>query len=145
DIPDENNLKLAHLVQSYPWMVYSNTLSTVNTGDDELDAQQLNLFGSFTGLENGSVPSAFVRPQGKTVICIGNSVVLNAEPQDGDSYKWLRNGLEVSGANGTTYTTSQPGQYSVVIEFGSKTIESVPVTITTIAAPNAVVNANGPL
>lgn len=148
DIANENELRLAQRVPSYPWMVYSSPLSTVNTTANVINAAQLNRFGSFTGLENGSVPSAFVRPQGRNIFCVGSSVVLRAEPQPGDFYKWYLNGTEIPGASGATnntYTATQAGQYSVAITFGSKVVESVPVAISTVAPPNAVVVANGPL
>ena len=80
DIPNDNNLRLAHKVTSYPWMVYSGSLSSVNTTSKDIDATDLNRFGAYTGLENNAVPSSFVRPQGGTIICIGNSVTINAEP-----------------------------------------------------------------
>src|SRR5690606_16591080 len=139
---------LAHRVQGYPWMVYSGSLSSVDTATNKIDAAKLNRFGSFTALENGSVPSAFVRAQGSVVICIGNSVQLDAEPQDGDNYAWYRNGVAIAGASGPnvrSYTANQAGDYSVAITFGSNQVESVPVTVSTIAAPNALVSANGPL
>jgi hypothetical protein len=148
DIPNDNNLKLAHRVTGYPWMVYSGGLSTVNTGTKELDATAMNRYGIFTGLEDGSIKSAFVRAQGKTIICVGNTVQLNAEPQDGDYYKWYFNSTPIPGAEGASVksiTASQAGDYSVAITFSGKTIESVPLSITTIAAPNALISANGPL
>jgi len=148
DIANENELRLAQRVQGYPWMVYSGALSTSNITTNNIDAAQLNRYGSFTGLENGSIPSAFVRPNGKVIICVGSTVVLQAEPQNGDFYKWYRNGIEIPGASGInnkTYTASLAGDYSVAITFSGKIIESVPVTISTIAAPNALINANGPL
>ncbi|MCB9045188.1 MAG: right-handed parallel beta-helix repeat-containing protein [Chitinophagales bacterium] len=148
DIAAEQNLRLAHRVNGYPWMVYSGSLSTVDTTTDNIDASKLNRFGSYTALENGSIASAFVRAQGSVVICIGNSVLLNAEPQDGDNYKWYRNKTAIPGADGPnakSYLATQPGDYSVVITFSGKSVESVPVTVTTIAPPNALINANGPL
>lgn len=145
DIANENDLRLAHRLQPYQWMVYSNTLSNVNTINKTIHARALSREGSFTGLENGSILSAFVQPQDKTVICIGTSVLLNAEPQNGDLYKWFRNGTEIIGANTKSYTATLAGDYSVQITFSGKIVESVPVTISTIAAPNAVINANGTL
>lgn len=148
DIANENELRLAHKVTSFPWMVYSGTLSTVNTTTNNIDGTMLNRFGAFTGLENGSIPSAFVRPQGSIIICFGNNVQLNAEPANGDYYKWYRNGLPIQGAEGAqskTFTATQAGDYSVEITFSGKTIMSVPVTITTIAAPNALISSNRPL
>jgi parallel beta-helix repeat protein len=149
DIAAEGNLRLAHLVQGYPWMVYSGSLSSnTHPVSNNIDAQKLNRFGSFSALENNSVASAFVRAQGSTIICTGNSVQLNAEPQDGDNYKWYRNGVAIPGADGAqakSYLATQAGDYSVEITFSGKSVESVPVTISTIAPPNAIVSANRPL
>lgn len=148
DIGNENDLRLAQKVASYPWMVYSDLLSSSNAAANEINASALNRFGSFTGLENGSIPSAFVRSGGKVIICVGNSVQLRAEPQTGDFYKWYLNGLEIPGASGpsaTTYNATLAGDYTVAITYGGKIVESVPLAITTIAAPNAIINSNGPL
>lgn len=153
DIATESDLRLAHKYSSnYPWMVYNGNMSTVNTTDDILsnsNAMSLHHFGAYTGLADGSVLSAFVVPQGSIVICTGNSVQLNAEPQTGDSYQWYRNGTLISGATATTYQAGQAGDYSVAITYntsgGTKVVESVPVTVSVIAPPNALVNANGPL
>ncbi|MCB0698095.1 MAG: hypothetical protein KDC07_12070, partial [Chitinophagaceae bacterium] len=148
DIANEANLRTAHKVPGYQWMVYNGILSTVNTPAKKITAGRVNRFGSFTGLENGSVPSAFVIPQDKTIICIGTSVLLDAEPKDGDFYEWFRNGSAIvgaSGANVTTYSATQQGDYSVKITYSGKVVESVPVTVTTIAPPNAVIAANGNL
>ena len=148
DIATESNLRLAHLVQGYPWMVYSGSLSSSNPTTNNIDAQKLNRFGSFSALENNSVASAFVRAQGSVIICTGNSVQLNAEPQDGDYYKWYRNGVAIPGADGAqakSYLATLAGDYSVEITFSGKSVESVPVTVSTIAPPNAIVQANRPL
>jgi len=148
DITNESGLRMAHKVPSYNWMVYNSTLSTSNATLNNISAPIVNYFGSFTGLEDGSIPSAFLHPQGKTVICIGDGLVLNAEPANGDFYTWLLNGNTIpgaSGANVTSYTASQPGNYTVKITYSGKVVESIPVAVSTIAPPNAVVNANGPL
>lgn len=147
NIANENSLKLAHQVINYPWMVYSNGLSATNTTTNVISASSLSRLGVFSGLENGSVPSAFVRTP-STVICIGKTALLDAEPKNGDYYKWFYNGTEITGAGGpnsTTYSATNPGSYYVQITFNNKQVESVPVTISTIAAPNALISANGPL
>ncbi|MCB9064987.1 MAG: right-handed parallel beta-helix repeat-containing protein [Chitinophagales bacterium] len=147
DIATESDLRLGFKYSStYPWMVYNSPMSTVNTGTNKLNNNiSLHHFGAYTGLEEGSALSAFVIPQGSIVICTGNNVQLNAEPQNGTSYQWKRNGVDIPGAKGLSYVAGQPGDYSVVITYGSQQVEAVPVTVSTIAAPNALVSANGPL
>lgn len=151
NISIENDLRLAHRVPTYPWMVYSGLLSSVNTGGDEIDAKEMKRFGSFTGLLDGSVKSAFVTAGTGNVICFGNSVLLTAEPFTGDYYKWYFNGVAIAGAEGPNlinYNATQAGDYSVAITYNTTTpvtIESVPLRISTIAAPNAIITANGNL
>lgn len=146
DISTETNLRMAQRVQS-AWSVYSGNLSSVNATDDELNANVNNL-GSFTGLENNTIQSAFVVPQGRLVMCIGNSTVLNAEPSNGTYYKWFLNNNPIPGAEGpnmSSYTASQGGDYSVQVTANSKLIESAPVTLSTISAPTASIGASGAL
>lgn len=145
DINNEADLRMAHKVLNHNWRVYNNNLSASNATSNDLDVQSLHLFGSFTGLENSSIPSAFVRPDGRVVFCIGDTVKLDAEPANGSYYKWYLNGTAIQGAEGagyTSYTARQAGSYSVEITVSGKTIESVPLPISTIAAPNAVIAAN---
>lgn len=146
NIPAETDLRLAQRVPSYPWMTYGNALSTPDITANTIYTAKMSRFGQFTGLPNGSVPSAFVYPDGKSVICIGKSVKLNAEPINGDYYKWYYNGTAIPGAEGATYSShvvSQPGNYSVAITFnGGIIIESVPAFISVIAPPTAVIKAN---
>ncbi len=146
-ISQESELRLAHKFNNnYNWMLFSGTMSSVNTGNDVISANSLFHFGTFTGLENGSITSAFVRPRGNVVVCFGNDVTLDAEPViAGNTYQWHKNNQPISGATSQSYTASSAGDYSVIITNGGKSVESVPVTISTIAPPNALVSANGPL
>lgn len=149
DIAAESNLRMAHKVAGYPWMLYSGALSSSNITTNRLNVPVMSRFGSYTGVEDGAITSAFVYPATKNVICIGDTSLLKAEPANGTYYKWYRNGQEIVGAGGTantTYRATQAGQYSVAITYASgTTIESFPVVISTIAPPNAVVTANGTL
>lgn len=145
DISNENDLRMAHKVGSFNWSVYNGTLSTSNPATNNLDAKRIHQFGSFTGLEDGAIPSAFVSPQGRVVFCIGDTVLLDAEPKNGAYYKWYFNGNAISGAEGATYDTyvaRQAGSYSVAVTQNGKVVESTPLPISTIAAPNAVITAN---
>ena len=147
DIASENDLRLAHKIGAASWSVYNGALSNVTTTTNLLDANVYSL-GSYTGLENGKVASAFVVPQGKLVFCVGDQAVLNAEPQNGDYYKWFFNGTAIAGAEGPnakSYAAKQAGDYSVQITQSGKVIESGALTVSSIAAPNAVIGANGPL
>lgn len=148
NINSEADLRLAHKVPTFSWRIYNGTLSSVDAALNDLNAQSIHRFGSFTGLENGSIPSAFVRPNGRVVFCIGDTLQLQAEPMTGTYYKWYKDGTPIAGAEGpnySTYTASQAGSYSVAITVAGKVIESVPLPISTVAAPNAVIGASGSL
>lgn len=147
-IPNEANLRLAQQVPAYPWMLYSNALSTVDDNANKLSSEKVTRFGLFSGLPNGTVPSAFADAEGSNVICLGSVAKVNAQPLNGNYYKWYLNGSAIAGAEGANYVTheaKQAGQYSVEVTFGTVKIESVPVVISTIAPPNAIVVANGAL
>ncbi|RVT79891.1 gliding motility-associated C-terminal domain-containing protein [Flavobacterium sufflavum] len=47
----------------------------------------------------------------------GNATTLTT--QTGNSYKWYKNNVLISGANSNTYTTNEEGLYSVNVDFGS--------------------------
>lgn len=148
DISNEADLRMAHKVPNYSWRVYNGALSTSDAISDNIDAESVHRFGSFTGLENESIPSAFVRPNGKVVFCIGDVVQLNAEPLGGTYYKWYLSGSPIPGAEGPNYSSymaMQAGSYSVAVTSNGKVVESVPLPISTIAAPNAVIAANSTL
>ncbi|TAF33944.1 MAG: T9SS C-terminal target domain-containing protein [Cytophagales bacterium] len=53
-----------------------------------------------------------------SVICYGSTQTLTAvviPAEVGTSYQWKRNGLDIAGATSSTYETSMPGTYTVVV------------------------------
>ncbi len=151
-IAQESELKLAHRLPPTPWAVYGGTLSSVNTGNNVLSGTNLTSFRYFTGLENGSIFSAFIHPTGRTVFCFGDTVTLNAVHSSSGgtyTYQWRLNNNNIAGATTSSYKTTQPGDYSVVVteKKGSNTkiAEATPVTVTAVAPPMALVSSSGPL
>lgn len=151
-IAQENELKLAHHLAPNPWAVYGGTLSSVNTGTNVLSGTGLTSFGNYTGLQNGSIFSSFVHPSGSTIFCYGDTVTLNAVHTSSGgtySYEWTLNNNTIPGATSSTYKTTQPGDYSVVItevkNGNTKKAQSIPITVTAVAPPMALVTASGPL
>lgn len=141
-MPGENDIRLAHQYKNSNWIGYVSPKSSINTAGNIIKAQTVTSFGKFTGTIEGDIHSAYITPGGSTVICIGNSVLLTANNGAGYTYKWKRNGVEIQGATMQTYTASTPGDYSVEVTDGSAVAESIPVTVSTIAPPNAPVSTN---
>jgi hypothetical protein len=62
-----------------------------------------------------SSPAATITPQGPTTFCAGGSVVLKANSGTGLTYKWKRNGSNISGATSLNYTATTAGIYKVEV------------------------------
>ncbi len=152
-IPNEANMKLAHLFGTTPWVSYNEANSSSNVANDNIFAAGVTSFGDFTGIDDGVNFSANVKAVGSTVICTGNSVTLNASPVSSGSttytYQWKRNGVDIGGATANSLVVTMGGDYTVAITATSvvpnKTAESIPVTVTAVAPPMAVVAASGAL
>ncbi len=60
-----------------------------------------------------SASAATVTASGATTFCTGGSVTLSAS--SASSYQWQIGGMDISGATGSSYTTSNSGNYSVKV------------------------------
>jgi hypothetical protein len=58
-------------------------------------------------------PAAAITAQSATTFCSGGSVILNANTGAGLSWQWLKNGINITGANSSSYTATASGNYSV--------------------------------
>jgi gliding motility-associated-like protein len=76
-------------------------------------------------------PTAVAIPTGPTNFCSGESVTLVANPDSTITYQWQMNGSDINGATSSTYTTSLPGDYSLVTsnDCGSDTSALIIVNI----------------
>lgn len=74
-------------------------------------------------------------------ICSGDSISLLTNATPGNTYKWLRNGNVVSGANASTYFTSTGGTYVCVQSNACGNDTSNLVTITVKPLPSASISA----
>ncbi|MBL7683971.1 MAG: hypothetical protein JNK00_11485 [Flavipsychrobacter sp.] len=152
-MPTEANMKLAHKYGSTPWVSYNQANSSTNVAQNTIFAAGVTSFGAFTGIDDGVNFSAIVKVVGSTVVCTGSSVTLNASPVSSGSttynYQWKRNGIDIPGANASSFVATAGGDYTVVITATSVTpnisAESIPVSLTVVAPPMAVVNASGAL
>ncbi|MDR3680226.1 MAG: T9SS type A sorting domain-containing protein [Flavipsychrobacter sp.] len=90
-------------------------------------------------------PSALVTYNGNPAICIGDSIVFNANPGSGYSFQWQQNGTPIPSATAITYTATTAGNYAVkvtALNGCSTTDTSVVVTLT--PGPTATATAAGP-
>lgn len=153
-IPTEANMKLAHKVPSVPfWASYNQANSSTNATANTIYAAGVTSFGVYTGIDDGVIFSPNVKPVGSLVLCTGNTTTLNATPVSSGSttytYQWRRNGVDIPGANASSYVVTTGGDYTVFMTATSVTPvltgESLPITITVVSPPMAVVNASGAL
>lgn len=59
-------------------------------------------------------PAATITSPG-TTFCDGGTVVLSANTGTGLTYQWTKNGANIGGATGATYTANSTGQYRVIV------------------------------
>jgi len=62
------------------------------------------------------IPVAIATPLTGTSFCQGNSTVISATSTYGNTYQWFRNGNAIAGATAATYSATQAGSYTVLIQ-----------------------------
>jgi hypothetical protein len=83
---------------------------------------------------------AIITAEGSTSICKGTAVALMANEGVGYTYQWKRNGSNIGGATGASYSASKSGSYTVVVTIpGGCSDESVATIVTVNAVPNATI------
>jgi photosystem II stability/assembly factor-like uncharacterized protein len=60
-------------------------------------------------------PKATITPSGTVYMCSGDQVLLTANSGANLSYQWMRNGVNITGATGNTYTATAAGRYTVKV------------------------------
>lgn len=89
--------------------IYDVTLVAGNAsgGTDTLTRQNfINVF---------SRPASTISTGGPASFCTGGSVLLNANPSASLSYQWKKNGLNITGANASSYLATKSGSYRVKV------------------------------
>ncbi len=89
--------------------------------------------------------TAVLTAQGPTNFCNNNSVVLSANTGAGYTYQWQKDGVNVAGATGATYTAAGSGSYRVIVKNGTCADTSAPQTVAVTPPPPTVVTASGAL
>lgn len=62
-----------------------------------------------------TLPLATIQPSGILGFCTGINQTLSAPVQAGVSYQWLLNGAPIPGATASTFSTTTPGFYRVIV------------------------------
>ena len=81
-----------------------------------------------------TLDEAVISPDGLTKLCEGDTVVLNANNDEGYTYQWKKDGRNIYGANKPSYTVHEQGIYTVEISncASTKISEGVQVTVYSI-------------
>lgn len=87
-----------------------------------LGAGRVNLLKAIS-CPNMGLASATITPNGSTYICQGQSVSLNANAGNGNTYQWFKNGI-LTNITTPTYTATPAANYHVIISNGSCSIIS---------------------
>ncbi|MCR9252395.1 MAG: FG-GAP-like repeat-containing protein [bacterium] len=95
--------------------------------------------------EAGSVvvePTAFpfisIDANDQTNFCLGTSKELSVTEFDGYTYRWTRNGSDITGSNSATYTTTEDGTYTAILIDGTGCeSESSSISLTTLTPMQA--------
>jgi hypothetical protein len=144
-ITTEGNIRMAKKLNPQAWQAYNSPLSSVDVTRNIIRAGLTNM-GYMTGIEDGSLFSAIITPQGSGIFCPGGSVVLNANTGIGYTYQWQFNYADIPGATASSYTATAAGDYTVKITNTSNvTATSLAYLVTIVAPPAAQVSASGPL
>ena len=89
------------------------------------------------------LPVATITPASATTFCEGGSVVLNANSGVGLSYQWQRDGSDIPGASGSSYTATVSGSYTVIVTANSCSKTSLAEAVTVTPLPVATITPAG--
>ncbi|HKR07170.1 MAG TPA: PKD domain-containing protein [Bacteroidia bacterium] len=87
--------------------------------------------------------AATVTPPGNVTLCSGSGLTLSANTGVGFTYQWLKNGVNISGANASTFHATVSGNYSVIISIASGCSKTSPATNLTVSNVAATITALG--
>jgi hypothetical protein len=142
----------------YPFEIPGVMAITGNTATTTPNASAINFYYYFYDLriQSAGCPSPRVavtlsqQPElnttitaiGKTTLCNGDLVLLQAEGGPELSYQWKRNGQAISNASGHQYWAGETGNYSAEISQGNCLVSSNLITVTSFQTPIISVNAS---
>lgn len=141
-------------ISSYTWTFPTGWTATGNT--NTIDVTAGGTSGNITVTANNMCTSsnpatlavnvevyATITPAGKQSFCAGDSILLTANSGAGFTYKWLKDGIELTGKTNSSYYATAAGNYAVVISNGNCADTSVANTVTVNPTPVPTISANG--
>lgn len=89
---------------------------------------------------------ALTLTSGTASFCSGNAAVLESTVNPDGGYQWYKDGAEIAGATGQSFTATETGDYHVEFDGRVCNKESAPFTITVLPSPaDPVVTPAGPV
>ena len=70
-------------------------------------------------------------------LCAGQTATLSVNIAAGHSYQWIRNGADINGQTGNTFTATQDGVYKVRVGFSGCSVETADATVIILTKPVA--------
>lgn len=89
------------------------------------------------------IPNATVTVSSSTVICSGDSLKLTAPNNAANTYQWMRNGTNITGATTNIYYAHTAGTYTVFITRNGCSAISNGITVTVNPTPAPVIVTSG--
>lgn len=139
----------------YQWMRNGQALANANAdtvwatlaGNYQIVATDTNSCSTIAGpvnLQQIPLPNSILSSSGPTAFCVGDSLVLSAQPQSGSLYQWFRNGVLLPDTSHRLSIT-QAGSYRLrTTNALGCTDSSLLTTVTVHPLPSASINPSGP-
>jgi len=100
----------------------------------------------YTTMPATTTVTASITAGGPTTFCTGGNVTLTANSGAGQTYQWLKNGTNISGATSISKSMTASGSYTVKVTKNGSTATSAAVVVTVnTSIPTPTISANGPL
>lgn len=123
--PHLNQVELENLIKSTCDNIDAQNPNYVGL----LGSGRVNVLKAISCMEDNIQP--VITPAATSVLCSGNSVQLTCNTIDGATYQWKKNGANV-GTNQPTFTTSETGQYTVIVSKNTCAIAATSVKVSVV-------------